>query len=171
MDFDTAFKRLINIEAGFTKDPKDNGNWTGGAVGRGQLKGTKYGIAANTYPDLDIANLTLAKAKEIYYRDWWLKIGADSIDSAIVFQLWDFAVNAGMGTAKRKLQAALGLAEDGVIGEVTIGTIKTIGTSQVLLRFTAQKIKHYTSLKTWDTYGKGWMNRTADNLNFAAEDI
>lgn len=170
MNFEEAFNRLINIEKGFTKDPKDPGNWTGGVCGRGILKGTKYGIAANTYPDLDIENLTLEKAKEIYRRDWWMKLGADELDPAIVFQVWDFAVNAGMSTAKRKLQSAAFVAEDGNIGPLTIAAIKKVGTQDILLRFNARKLRHYTSLSKWAEYGKGWTNRTADNLDYAAID-
>jgi lysozyme family protein len=65
-------------------------------IGKGQCKGTKYGISAMTYPDLDIRNLTLDQAKAIYKRDWWDRINADDLHPAIVFQVWDFAVNAGM---------------------------------------------------------------------------
>ena len=77
MNFDQAFDRLNGHEGAFSDDPKDPGNWTGGRVNVGELKGTKYGIAANTYGDLDIKSLTLDDAKKIYYRDWWLKAGAD----------------------------------------------------------------------------------------------
>ncbi|MBF8177799.1 glycoside hydrolase family 108 protein [Herminiimonas contaminans] len=170
MNFDEAFDRLIGHEAGFSKDPKDPGNWTGGKPGVGVLKGTKFGIAANTYPDIDIENLTLATAKAIYKRDWWLKIGADEIDGAIIFQLWDFAVNAGMGNAKRALQRAVRVADDGKIGAMTIAAVKAMSVTDVLMRFNAQRLRHYTSLSTWPTFGKGWTNRVAGNLDYAAED-
>lgn len=49
MTFDKAFNRLIGHEAGYSNDRRDPGNWTGGKVGIGTLKGTKFGIAANTY--------------------------------------------------------------------------------------------------------------------------
>ena len=57
--FDEAFRRLIGHEGGYSTDRRDPGNWTGGKVGVGVLKGTKYGIAANTYPNLDIKNLVV----------------------------------------------------------------------------------------------------------------
>ena len=57
LTFDKAFDRLIGHEGEFTNDPKDRGNWTTGVIGRGQLKGTKFGISAMTYPHLDIINL------------------------------------------------------------------------------------------------------------------
>jgi lysozyme family protein len=170
MNFDQAFDRLIGHEAGFTDDPKDPGNWTGGRPNAGELKGTKYGIAANTYPDVDIKNLTLDQAKAIYYRDWWLKTGADEIDPAITFQLWDFAVNAGMSTAKRALQRAASVADDGQIGPRTIAAVKGMSVTDVLMRFNAQRLRFYASLSTWPTFGKGWVNRVASNLDYSAED-
>jgi len=70
ISFEEAFRRLIGHEGGYSKDKRDPGNWTGGKVGGvGILKGTKFGLAANTY-NLDIKNITLAQAKEIYQRDW-----------------------------------------------------------------------------------------------------
>lgn len=170
MNFDQAFDRLIKHEGEFTDDPKDPGNWTGGRVNIGQLKGTKYGIAANTYGDLDIVNLTLEQAKAIYHRDWWLKAGADQLDAAIVFQLWDFAINAGMGTAVRALQRAVRVADDGSIGPLTIRAVRAMSTTDVLMRLTAQRLRFYTSLSTWLTYGKGWTNRVAGQLDYGAED-
>lgn len=170
MDFNQAFDRLISHEGGFSDDKNDPGNWTGGRVNVGELKGTKYGIAANTYGEVDIKNLTLEGAKQLYYRDWWLKAGADQIDGAIVYQLWDFAVNAGMSTAKRALQRAARVADDGQIGPATIRAVQSIGTTDVLMRFAAQRLRFYTSLSTWGTYGKGWANRVAGNLDYAAED-
>lgn len=170
MDFDSAFDRLIGHEGKFTDDARDPGNWTGGRVNSGQLKGTKFGIAANTYGDLDIKSLTLEQAKAIYYRDWWLKAGADEMNSAIVFQMWDFAVNAGMGTAKRALQYAAGVAQDGQIGPLTIAAVKRTELNDILLKFNAFRLRHYTSLSTWSTYGKGWANRTAGQLDYAAQD-
>lgn len=170
LTFDVAFSRLINVEKGFTDDKADPGNWTSGRVGIGELKGTKFGIAANTYPDLDIKNLTLEQAKAIYLRDWWMRIGADVIDGAIVYQMWDFAVNAGMSTAKRLLQRIVGVADDGQIGEHTLAAVKAIDIDDVLFRFNASKIRYYTSLAKWSDFGKGWMNRTADNLDYCAKD-
>ena len=170
MTFDEAFERLIGHEGAFSDDPRDPGSWTGGRVNVGQLKGTKFGIAANTYGDLDIRSLTLAQAKVIYYRDWWLKAGADEFHPAIVFQMWDFAVNAGMGTAKRALQYAAGVAVDGQVGPLTITAVKAAALNDILLRFNAYRLRHYTSLSTWNTHGKGWTNRTAGHLDYAAKD-
>ncbi len=168
--FDKAFDRLIGHEGGYSTDRKDPGNWTGGKVGLGTLKGTKYGIAANTYPSLDIKNLTLAQAKEIYKKDWWDNLGANGLHSAIVFQLWDFAINAGKKRAIMELQQSVGVTADGLIGPKTIAAVNAHDLNDVLLTLTAERLTFYTSLSAFPTYGKGWVNRVASNLKFAAQD-
>ena len=170
MNFDTAFERLIGHEGGFSDDPKDPGNWTGGRPGVGKLLGTKYGIAANTYPDIDIKALTLDQAKAIYRRDWWDKIHADQLPGAVAFQLWDFAVNAGITRAVISLQRAVGVADDGKLGPRTLAAVNAMPVPDVISRFNAERLDFYTSLSTWPTYGKGWARRVAGNLRYAAED-
>ena len=59
MKFEDAFARLIGNEGEFDDSPKDRGNWTGGAIGVGELRGTKYGISAAAFPTLDIKAITL----------------------------------------------------------------------------------------------------------------
>ena len=68
-NFDNAFDRVIGHEGGFTDDPLYRGNWTSGTCNVGKCNGTKYGLSAMTYPILDIRNLTLNQAKDIYKRD------------------------------------------------------------------------------------------------------
>lgn len=170
MNFDKAFERLIGHEGGYSTDREDPGNWTGGKVGKGVFKGTKYGIAANTYPNLDIKNLTIDQAKSIYKKDWWDKLGADQLHPAIVYQMWDFAVNAGKSRAVKELQQAVGVPDDGIIGPKTISAVKAKDVNDVLLLFASERLSFYTSLKTWSTYGKGWTNRVAENLKYAAQD-
>ena len=168
--FDEVFVRLVGHEGGYSADPKDPGNWTGGRPGVGKLLGTKYGIAANTYPDLDIKALTLDQAKAIYRRDWWDKIHADQLPGAVAFQLLDFAVNAGITRAVISLQRAVGVADDGKLGPRTLAAVNAMPVPDVLARFNAERLEFYASLSTWPTYGKGWARRVAGNLRYAAVD-
>jgi lysozyme family protein len=84
--------------------------------------------------------------------------------------MWTFAVNAGMGTAKRGLQFAVGVAQDGQIGPLTLAAVKRADLCDILLRFNSFVLDHYTSLSIWETYGKGWARRVAANLRYAAQD-
>lgn len=168
--FDVAFERLIGHEGKFQNHRSDRGNWTSGRVGVGELKGTKFGITAMSYPHLDIKSLTLDEAKAIYRRDFWERAGSDDYDGAIAYQVFDAGVNHGIENAVRFLQRAARVADDGYIGPVTLKAVKAMTVTDVLMRYNAARIRFYTKLSTWDDYGKGWMSRTAGNLDYGAED-
>ena len=172
MDFDKAFDRLIGHEGKYTNNPKDDGNWTGGKQGRGLLKGTKYGISAKSYPHLDIVNLSIAQAKTIYREDFWDVIG--EAHESIKFQVFDAAVNHGRGNAIRLLQRAVGSAEDGVWGPRSQAALNQMqdmrGHNDVLFRFLAFRFKFWASLARFDEFGRGWTDRGAENMLFAADD-
>lgn len=164
MNFDEAFKTVIGHEGGFTLHSGDPGNWTGGKVGIGTLKGTKYGIAANTYPNEDIKNLTLDRAKQLYKRDFWDKAKCDQLPDGLRFHVFDVSVNSGVSRGVKTLQQALGVNDDGIIGNQTINAAKSQNAHEVLIKFYSFRIAFYTSLNTFQAFGKGWMNRVANNL-------
>lgn len=170
MTFPVFIERILAHEGGFTDDRRDPGNWTGGACGVGECRGTKFGIAANTYPTLDIRNLTREQAIEIYRRDFWQKSGADALPGPVGFQVLDAAVNHGISNAKRMLQRAAGVADDGVIGPYTLNAITATPPDDLLLKFLAVRLDFYTRLAKFDTFGRGWIRRMADNLRHAAKD-
>lgn len=95
--FDQADSIVAGIEAGFTKDERDKGNWTGGKVGVGVLKGTKYGISAASYPEIDIENLTLEQARILRKRRYWDVIGAETMPWNRALCAYDCAINQGDG--------------------------------------------------------------------------
>lgn len=95
--FEQADAIVAGIEAGFTRDPRDPGNWTSGKVGQGLLKGTKYGIAASAYPEMDIENLTLEQARDLRKRKYWDTCGCDSMSWERALCVYDCAINQGEG--------------------------------------------------------------------------
>lgn len=168
--FNKVFDRVIGHEGGFQADPKDRGNWTSGVVGQGELKGTKFGLAAMTYPHLDIKNLTVDQAKAIYFEDWWVALKMDSYPPALAYQMFDAAVNHGSGRAIQFLQRAVGTKDDGILGPKTMKATAAININDVLMLFIAERLQYFTEVKTWDIYGKGWTRRMVQNLRYAAED-
>ena len=168
--FDKAFDRVFTNEGGFQIDPADRGNWTSGIVGQGELKGTKYGLSAMTYPNLDIKNLTLAQAKAIYKRDWWDKLGMEKFRPAMSYQMFDAAINHGMHNATKILQYAVGAKADGAIGPKTRSAAASMELNDLLMCFLAERLVFMTDVRTWDRYGKGWARRIAHNLKLASND-
>jgi lysozyme family protein len=155
MNFDTAFEALIGHEGGFVDHPND----PGGA--------TKYGISKRSYPNEDIPNLTLARAKEIYRRDFWNAVKGDQLPYPVAFEVFDAAVNHGVGTAVRLLQKACGVSADGILGPVSLATAQAMDPLKFKCRFNGARLQFYTDLPNWQSFGKGWARRVANNLKDA----
>ena len=130
MTFDRAFEFVIGHEGGYVSDPHDPGGET------------KYGISKRSYPNLDIKNLTLEQAKDIYFRDYWVAAGCGTMaDDAMAILVFDCAVNQGVGRAKQ-----------------------IAGRAKTPVEFQAERALHYASLPTFARYGRGWMRRLFDGL-------
>ena len=129
-DLDIALKFVLKCEGGLTENKNDPGCLT------------KYGISQKSYPYLDIKNLTLKKAKQIYYENYWLKADCDKMSFPMNFCIFNCAVNCGVRRAKKISIASLGWKE-----------------------FLFKQIEFYVGLKNFKYFGRGWINRTIDLFN------
>lgn len=68
---------------------------------------TKYGIDQRSHPDVDIKNLTEARAIAIYWRDYWQKYECEGYDYPMGEVVFNCAVNAGIGRV-RNIMAKIG---------------------------------------------------------------
>lgn len=97
----TVQKALVVVfdhEGGLQCDRADPGNWTGGKVGSGRQGCTKFGIATNTYPNIDIRNLSIERAAQLYERDFWNPLRLYELESqALATEIFDTSVNCGRG--------------------------------------------------------------------------
>lgn len=162
MNFNKAFDRLIAHEGGYVNHPEDPGGET------------NWGITLRTAREAgyqgSIRALTRDQAKAIYKTAYWDRAKADQYDGAIAFQLFDTAVNHGIGQAIRFLQRAANVADDGIVKSRTLVAVGAMTVTDVLSRFNAERLEFYTKLSTWPTFGKGWTRRIVGNLRFGAED-
>jgi lysozyme family protein len=165
-DFLKAFELLIGHEGGYSNNPDDPGNWTGGGRGQSQLKGTKYGVSAASHPNLDIEHLTLTQAEDVYEADYWAKAGCADLPPRLAFHVFDAAVNNGVGAAVRWLQSAVGATQDGVHGPQTKAAVESAiardpGDLDIAAEVHAQRLHFMAGLSTWQTFGRGWSRRLA----------
>ena len=165
--FERAFRVVVGEEGGFTQDPAEPGNWTGGATGRGECRGTRWGISAAAYPALDIAGLALADAHAIYRRDYWDRVCGDALPPGLALLVFDAAVNNGVGRAVRWLQAAAGVAQDGAPGALTLAAVRARAPLALCAEVQAQRLVFMAGLPGWGRYGLGWARRLS-RLPFAA---
>lgn len=162
--FDSAFDYVLGVEKGLSMDPKDAGNWTGGKVGVGQLKGTKYGISAAAFPLEDIPNLTVDRAKSLAKTFYWDKVHGDEVPAYFGLVLLDTAYNQGVGVAIRALQHAVDVEVDGDFGPQTLAALLAAEPAQALVEITVFRILSYVDDAGWPTYKSGWVKRAIATL-------
>lgn len=158
-NFARCFAFTLGAEGGFTKIASDPGNWTGGTVGHGELRGTKYGISAAAYPGLDIENLSEQDAEDIYRRDYYEPLHGDQLSLPVALVLFDGAVNAGLRRAVIWLQQATSLLADGVLGTQTLQAVNAANALVLAREMLVRRIDFYARLPTWPDFGLGWSRR------------
>lgn len=156
--FNFVFSRILSHEGGYVNDPDDPGGET------------NWGISKRSYPTVDIKNLTRQGALDIYLRDFWAPLKAEQLYDGVAYQLADFAVNSGIQTAIRKYQRALGVADDGHFGKISLAAQAAMSESDQIMRLTAERIDYMRRLSTFKFFGAGWMARMAKNLRYGADD-
>lgn len=152
MNFDEAFELVIGHEGGYVNDPSDPGGET------------KYGISKRSYPDVDIKSLKLEDAKQIYLRDYWVKLDLHRFHESLRFHLFDAAVNSGVRLAIQFLQRAVGVADDGVIGPITVAAVSRKDPNIIAVRLNAERLRFIAKLSTFKQFGRGWSSRIVSNL-------
>lgn len=162
-----SLEQIFGHEGGFSKIRSDPGNWTSGKVGVGKLLGTKYGIAANSYPHLDIPNLTLAKATEIYRRDYAAKVRFNDLPSGVDHAMLDYAINSGPSRAVKDIQREIGAADDGVMGPMTMAGVRAARPDVLINGLCDRRLRFLKGLSTWPTFGRGWTRRVKEVRAFA----
>lgn len=150
--FEQCFDKLMGHEGGYVNNPKDPGGET------------NWGISKRSYPQIDIKNLSREGAKAIYKTDYWDRAQCDRLPPTLAYLLFDCAVNSGIGQAVRFLQRAVGVADDGQIGPLTLAAVQRLDQESLCAKFLGQRLDFMTRLSTWDVFGKGWARRMADQL-------
>lgn len=156
--FDDAFAALIGNEGAYVDNPADPGGAT--------MWGVTERVARAWGYTGDMQALPLDTAKQIAKKNYWDPYQCDQFDPRIGFQVFDAAYNGGHPA--QWLQQAAGVPADGVIGAITAAAVRASDPLKLVILFNASRILYYTSLGTWDSFGKGWTNRIANNLRRAA---
>lgn len=149
--FLAAVTLTLSHEGGYVNDPHDPGGET------------NYGISKRAYPHEDIRHLTPERAQSLYHRDYWIAVRGDDLPPALAMQVFDMAVNAGVGTAIRLLQSTLRVTIDGNLGPLTLAAAAKSGRSAAT-GYARRRIRYYVDLAGWSLYGDSWTQRTLATL-------
>jgi lysozyme family protein len=163
--FEVAFDEVIGQEAGYVNDSKDRGGET------------KFGISKRSYPNLDIANLTIEDARNIYFRDYFSTptLSLQNISNEkIAKEVFNTAVVMGTRTAGKILQEALNLLNrngrlyddlkvDGWIGDKSMKAIALVQPRRLLKTLNGLQFCRFKEIVENDPiqerFFAGWLER------------
>ena len=160
-DFLPSFERVLRNEGGYVLHTV--------AGDRGGM--TYAGIARNSWPQwggwttIDYGGNPDAELVRSFYRaNFWAPLQLDRVESQdIARTLFDFAVNAGTGTAVKLAQITVGATPDGKVGPKTLAAINVADPDLFLARYALAKIARYrdivTKNRTQQRFLVGWINR------------
>ena len=162
-NFDKCLKMLLHHEGGYVNHPKDPGGETNLGVTKRVYE--KWGGTK------DMKDLTVEDVAPIYKKEYWDRCKCDDLESGVDWVVFDWAVNSGTGRSAKAIQKICGAAQDGAIGPKTLALIGKQDTQYVIEEFGKVRQHFYESLKTFDTFGKGWTRRNKETTAKALEMI
>ena len=160
--FSACLAVTLKHEGGYSTNRADPGNWTGGKVGKGELKGTKAGIAASSHPNLNIQKLTDAQIAQIYEAEYWRVVRGDDLPAGVDLSTFDYGVNSGNSRSIKALQKAAGAIQDGKIGRATLAAVRAKSATKLIQAINDGRLGFLQGLTNWKTFGKGWGARVGD---------
>jgi lysozyme family protein len=157
-NFQTSLELVLAHEGYFGNDPRD----AGGMTNLGVTKRAWQAWVKRPVDEAEMRSLTPESVAPFYKEMYWDTCKCDELPIGIDYAVFDFAVNAGTHQASKLLQEALSVDADGVIGQQTLTAVGNYGVVELTELFSEKKELFYRSLRTFATFGKGWLNRVVD---------
>jgi len=159
-NFDACLTLLLAHEGGFVNHPQDPGGMT------------NLGVTARVWEEWlgrpvsekEMRNLTPTMVAPLYKRKYWDACRADELVSGVDYVVFDVAVNSGTGRAIKILQGCVGATPDGGFGPITMALVKKAShePNKIIELYCAKRLEFLQSLRTFETFGKGWSRRVAE---------
>jgi lysozyme family protein len=137
--FEKVHKLTAEFEGGWSNHAKDPGGKTMFGVTEAVYHDW---LSDNGKPKKAVRGITMTEAMEIYFERYWLAAGCDKLNAGVDRMTYDAAVNSGVGQARKWLLAS--------IGGPDAQTVETMA---------YKRMAFLRRLKTWSTFGKGWLRR------------
>lgn len=159
-NFESSLEKLLVHEGGYVNHPSDPGGMT------------NLGVTARVWEEWvghpvnekEMRALTPLMVGPLYKRKYWDACRCDDLVSGLDYCVFDVAVNSGPGRAIKFLQSCIGVTADGGFGPATLAAVKEAEKDPVKLieLYCAKRLEFLQSLKTFETFGKGWSRRVAE---------
>lgn len=161
-NFDACLNQVLHHEGGFVNHPKD----PGGMTNLGVTKQTYEDWIGHPVTEKIMRSLTFSHVRALYKAKYWDMVKCDDLPQGLDLCVFDFAVNAGPNRAARYLQKLVGAEADGQIGPKTLSLttqfIRGNGRDYAVMSYQDSRREYYKLLKTFPTFGKGWLRRVSE---------
>lgn len=158
-NFEKALREILRHEGGYVNHPKD----PGGITNLGVTKAVYDAWIRRSATVVEMKGLTPALVAPLYRINYWNKVKGDALPVGLDLCVFDFAVNAGPSRAVKYLQMLVNVKQDGVLGPMTIDKVnkyvQTVGNDTAARKYQELRRGYYKKLKTFSTFGKGWLRR------------
>jgi lysozyme family protein len=156
--FTQALPIILKHEGGYVNHPKD----PGGRTNLGVTQRVWEAWVKRKVTEAEMRALTVEQVTPLYRKNYWDAVKGDEMHPAVALCVFDFAVNAGPARAIIYLQRAVGTTPDGKIGPVTLAATNNRAPVGLIRAYQAARRDYYRSLRTFNTFGRGWLSRTDD---------
>jgi lysozyme family protein len=148
-NFDRALDFVLAREGGYSNDVNDPGGET------------RYGICRRYHPDLDIKNLTIKQAADIYRKEYWDPLDCDQMPYWAALATFDTAVNMGRAHAMACLAKTARMDGTTKLTSELGRVIRHMEPEDGLADYLSYRLIRYASLSGWQRFGRGWAKRCA----------
>jgi len=161
-NFDSCLKEVLLHEGGYSNHKSD----PGGRTNLGVTQRTYEAWVGYPVSEKIMRGLTVDHVRALYKVKYWDKVRGDDLPLGLDLCVFDFGVNAGPARAIRYLQNMVGAKDDGVIGPRTLSLaeqmVKALGADHCVMRYQDARRDYYRLLKTFPTFGRGWLRRVKE---------
>jgi lysozyme family protein len=155
VSFASCLPIILQNEGGFVDDAAD----PGGATNLGITLDTLSSWLGQAATVEDVRALTPATVAPIYQALYWNVAHCENCPAGVDLMVFDEAVNQGPGRAVCTLQAALGVAVDGLFGPATQAALAQADPVAAITAMAATRVTYYRALANFPRFGNGWLNR------------
>lgn len=154
-NFDKSLALILKHEGLYVDHPQD----PGGATMKGITLATFTEFKGRAMSKEELRAISDADVRAIYKSRYWDAVRADELKPGVDLLAFDMAVNKGVGRAAKLMQRGAGVTEDGALGPKSMAAINALDAADFIAKVSEARRDFYKSLKTFPTFGKGWLRR------------
>ena len=162
-NFERSLALVLQHEGGYVHHALD----PGGRTNLGVTQRVWENYVGHKVDETEMRSLTKELVAPLYRKEYWDAVHGDQLPSGADYLAFDFSVNAGAFRCIKTIQRALNITADGIIGPVTLKAIQDTNAEEFINSFSAAKESFYKGLANFQTFGRGWFNRSAKSKKAA----